>query len=143
LSSVNKLLNLNSGNSFSAVDISVIDLKNGEVDFIKQGATVGFIKRNGEVLKIESNSLPMGILDEVKPHLTKTVLTPDDIVVMMSDGVVDAFGEDDLIEYLRLLPSTSPQNLADTVLNRAKEQQKNYAKDDMTVLCGKLFYNYV
>lgn len=143
LSSVNKLLNLNSGNSFSAVDISVIDLKNGEVDFIKQGATVGFIKRNDEVMKIESNSLPIGILDEVKPHLTKTVLTPDDIVVMMSDGVVDAFEEDELIEYLRLLPSTNPQNLADTVLNRAKEQQKNYAKDDMTVLCGKLFYNYV
>ncbi len=141
LSSVNKLLNLSSGNVFSAVDISVIDLKNGEVDFIKQGATVGFIKRGDEVMKIESNSLPMGILDEVTPHLTKTVLTPDDIVIMMSDGVVDAFDPDDLAEYLRLLPSTSPQTLADTLLNRAKEQQKNYAKDDMTVLCGKIFYN--
>jgi stage II sporulation protein E len=143
IQSVNKLLNLTSSNVFSAMDISVIDLKNGEVDFIKQGATVGFIKRNEEVLRIESNTLPLGILDEVKPNLTKTVLTPDDIVVMMSDGVVDAFGEDDLVEYLRRLPSSSPQNLADTVLNRAKERQQNFAQDDMTVLCGKLFYNYV
>lgn len=140
LSSVNKLLNLNSGNVFSAVDISVIDLKNGEVDFIKQGATVGFIKRNDEVLRIESGTLPMGILDEVKPSLTKTVLSPDDIVVMLSDGVVDSFGEEKLLEYLRLLPSTSPQTLADTVLKRAKEIEQNYAKDDMTVLCGKLYY---
>ena len=142
LSCVNKLLNLTSENVFSALDVSVIDLKNGEVDFIKQGATVGYIKNGEEVSKIESNSLPLGILDEISPRVTKTVLTPDDFVVMMSDGIVDALGEENLEEYLKYMPSKSPQEVADCILNKAKLTQKNYPSDDMTVLVGKLYYNY-
>ena len=142
LSCVNKLLNLTSENVFSALDVSVIDLKNGEVDFIKQGATVGYIKNGEEVSKIESNSLPLGILDEISPRVTKTVLTPDDFVVMMSDGIVDALGEENLEEYLKYMPSKSPQEVADCILNKAKLTQKNYPNDDMTVLVGKLYYNY-
>ncbi len=141
LSSVNKLLNLTSENVFSALDISVVDLKSGEVDFIKQGGTVGYIKQGENVTKIESSSLPLGILESVKPKVTKTVLSPDDLVVMLSDGVVDAFGEDKLAEYLKYLPSKSPQELADTILSKAKRVQKNYPQDDMTVLVGKIFYN--
>ncbi len=141
LSSVNKLLNLTSENIFSALDISVVDLKNGEVDFIKQGATIGFIKQGENITKIESNSLPLGILENVSPKVTKTVLSPDDLVVMLSDGVVDAVGEDNLQEYLKFLPSKSPQEIADNILNKARKIQKDYPSDDMTVLVGKIFYS--
>lgn len=143
LTSVNKLLNLGREDIFSALDVSVVDLKNGEVDFIKQGATIGFIKKGEELNKIESNSLPLGILEEVKPKVTKTVLSTDDFVIMLSDGIVDAFGEEEnLANYLKGLPANNPQELADKILNRAKRQQQNYPKDDMTVLVGKIFYNY-
>ena len=143
LTSVNKLLNLGREDIFSALDVSVVDLKNGEVDFIKQGATIGFIKKGEELNKIESNSLPLGILEEVKPKVTKTVLSTDDFVIMLSDGIVDAFGEEENLEnYLKGLPANNPQELADKILNRAKRQQQNYPKDDMTVLVGKIFYNY-
>jgi stage II sporulation protein E len=141
LSSVNKLLNLTSENVFSALDVSVIDLKNGEADFIKQGATVGFVKTGDKVSKIESSGLPIGILDDVSPKVTKTILSPDDQLIMLSDGVVDAFGEDNLQEFLKYVRTKSPQELADTILNKAKEVQKNYPNDDMTVLVGKLYYN--
>ena len=141
LSSVNKLLNLTSENVFSALDVSVIDLKNGEADFIKQGATVGFVKTGDKVSKIESSGLPIGILDDVSPKVTKTILSPDDQLIMLSDGVVDAFGEDNLQEFLKYVRIKSPQELADTILNKAKEVQKNYPHDDMTVLVGKLYYN--
>lgn len=143
LTSVNKLLNLGREDIFSALDVSVVDLKNGEVDFIKQGATIGFIKKGEELNKIESNSLPLGILEEVKPKVTKTVLSTDDFVIMLSDGIVDAFGEEEnLTRFLKNLPSSNPQELADKILNRAKRQQQNYPKDDMTVLVGKIFYNF-
>ncbi len=141
LASVNKLLNLTSENVFSALDVSVIDLKNGETDFIKQGATVGFIKTGEKVSKIESSGLPMGILEDISPKVTKTVLSPDDQLIMLSDGIVDAFGEDNLQEFLKYVKTKSPQDLADTILNKAKEMQKSYPKDDMTVLVGKLYYN--
>ena len=45
LTSVNSLLNMGREEMFSALDVSVIDLKSGEVDFIKQGATIGFVKK--------------------------------------------------------------------------------------------------
>lgn len=141
LSSVNKLLNLTSENVFTTLDISVVDLKNGEADFIKQGATVGFIKTGDKVSKIESSGLPIGILENVMPKVTKTVLSPDDQLIMMSDGVVDALGEDNLQEFLKYVRTKSPQELADTILNKAREVQKNYPNDDMTVMVGKLYYN--
>ncbi len=143
LTSVNKLLNLSSQEVFSALDISVVDLKNGEVDFIKQGATIGFVKKGEVISKIESNSLPMGILEEVKPKVTKTVLSPDDYVIMLSDGVVDAFGEEELLQnFLKNINLSNPQEVADRILNRAKREQQNYPDDDMTVLVAKLFYNF-
>lgn len=143
LTSVNKLLNLNTQEVFSALDISVVDLKNGEVDFIKQGATIGFVKKGETLSKIESNSLPMGILEEIKPKVTKTVLSPDDYVIMLSDGVVDAFGEEEILQnFLKNISQTNPQEVADKILNRAKREQKNYPEDDMTVLVAKLFYNF-
>lgn len=141
LSSVNKLLNLTSENVFSALDVSVVDLKNGEADFIKQGATVGYVKNGDKVSKIESSGLPVGILDNISPKVTKTVLSPDDQLIMLSDGVVDALGEDNLQEMLRFVNTKNPQELADTILDKAKEVQKNYPNDDMTVLVGKLYYN--
>ena len=142
LTSVNKLLNLGREDVFSALDISVVDLKNGQVDFIKQGATIGFVKRGDSLSRIESNSLPLGILQEVKPKVTKTVLSTDDMVIMLSDGIVDAFKEDDLEAYLKSLRDNNPQVMADKILNKAKRQQKNYPEDDMTVMVGKIFYNY-
>ena len=142
LTSVNKLLNLGREDVFSALDISVVDLKNGQVDFIKQGATIGFVKKGDSLSRIESNSLPLGILQEVKPKVTKTVLSTDDMVIMLSDGIVDAFKEDDLEAYLKSLRDNNPQVMADKILNKAKRQQKNYPEDDMTVMVGKIFYNY-
>ena len=141
LTSVNKLLNLGEENVFSALDISVVNLKNGEIDFIKQGATVGFIKTGGEINCIESNSLPMGILQEVTPKITKTILSPEDIIIMLSDGIVDSFGEEELEKYLKNLNKINPQEIADCILNQAKRNQRNYPKDDMTVLVGRLYYN--
>ena len=95
-----------------------------------------------EINRISSNSLPMGILEKVKPKITKTVLSTDDTVILLSDGIVDSFKEENELEdYLMSLPQKSPQELANSILNRAKSKQKNYPNDDMTVLVGKLFYN--
>ena len=60
---------------------------------------------------------------------------------MMSDGIVDALGEENLEEYLKCVNFKSPQEMADNILNKAKVVQKNYPNDDMTVLVSKLFYN--
>ena len=64
----------------------------------KEGATIGFVKSGNNINEIKSNSLPVGVLDMVEPRITKTVLEADDILIMMSDGVVDAFSSIDEIK---------------------------------------------
>ena len=141
LTSVNSLLSLHQDENFSAIDIGIVDLKTGEIDFIKQGATSSYILSKTKLFKIESSGLPLGILSEVKPKIVKTVLTPEDFVIIVSDGIVDSFSSDENFEeFLSSLNYKNPQEMADKILNKANKNVKNYPKDDMTVVVGKLFY---
>ena len=107
---------------------------------VQTGETANARTQVNNINEIKSNSLPVGVLDMVEPRITKTVLEADDILIMMSDGVVDAFSSIDEIKNFILYQQTkNPQELAKIILDKAKRNQKNYPKDDMTVLTGKLF----
>lgn len=141
LTSVNSLLSLQQDENFTAIDVGVVDLKTGEISFIKQGATSSYILSKTKLFKIESSGLPLGILSEVKPKIVKTVLTPEDFVIIVSDGVSDSFKSDQNFEdFLSSLNYKNPQEMADSILKVANKNVKNYPNDDMTVLVGKLFY---
>lgn len=140
LSSVNKLLLLNNDERFTALDICVIDLNNLFVDLIKLGAPVGFIKHKNTVTLVKTGSLPMGILDEMKPIIQKTVLESQDMIIICSDGVVDAFeNEENLKNFINNERIIHPQILADNIIKQAIMLSKNCPKDDMTVLVGRVF----
>ena len=69
LCTVNKLLSINTEDSFTALDLSVIDLKTLNADFIKYGSPYGFIVNDEGIKIVEGNSLPLGIIDELKPSV--------------------------------------------------------------------------
>ena len=132
ITSVNKLLNLGRNDVFSAIDVCVVDLKSAIVDMIKLGACVGFIKQPHKTTVVESGALPIGILEEVKPKITKTALNSGDMIVLVSDGIVDAFGDEENIKtFITKDDTTNPQTLADNILKKAKEFDKNFPKDDI------------
>ena len=140
LNTVNKLLSVNTEDNFTALDIAVIDLKNRSSDFIKYGSPYGYILSDGRVRIIEANSLPLGILTDLKPSVCQAEINDGDMILFMTDGVSDAFGSSgDIIDYIRLAPAFNPQSLADEVLNKAIELSKGEKKDDMTVLCVRIF----
>lgn len=140
LNTVNKLLSVNTEDNFTALDIAVIDLKNHSSDFIKYGSPYGYILSDGRVRIIEANSLPLGILTDLKPSVCQVEIADGDMILFMTDGVSDAFGSSgDIIDYIRLAPAFNPQSLADDVLNKAVELSKGEKKDDMTVLCVRIF----
>ncbi len=139
LSSVNKLLGLNEEETFTALDLCVIDLNNSYADFIKLGASVGYIKHSNTTDIIDTNSLPIGILEQMSPKIQKTVLQDRDIIIICSDGVVDAFENPQILKNLINDADTlHPQLLADQILEQAIAQ-KTIAEDDMTVLVGRIF----
>ena len=140
LNTVNKLLSINADDNFTALDISVVDLKNCQADFIKYGSPYGFIISERGIKIIEGNSLPLGILEDLKPSVCHTDLSEENMILLVTDGISDAFGSaDDLIEFIRSLPALNPQSLADEILKKALELSNGKPADDMTALAVRLF----
>lgn len=140
LNTVNKLLSINAEDSFTALDVAVINLKTLNADFIKYGSPYGFIVNDGGVRIVEGNTLPLGILEELKPSVCSADLTDGDTIILTSDGISDAFGSSqDVIEFLRKVPAKNPQNLSDEILSQAINLSDGKKNDDMTVLSVRLF----
>lgn len=140
LSTVNKLLSLHKEDIFSAIDIGVIDLRNGIVDFIKMASPVTYILNDDGLKKISSTSLPMGIVDDISPMVKKEVVNANDYIIMVSDGISDSFENDDVFgEEIKNLKIKNPQELADDILRCALNKNSDYAVDDLTVLVIKVF----
>ena len=140
LSTVNKLLTFAKEESFACVDIAVVDLDEGRADVVKIGAPISFILSGNTLKVLESSTLPLGILETVRPDANAYKLEENDVLLFLSDGIADAFGSaTDLYEALRCLPAHNPQLLADELLAAALRAQNGVAKDDMTALAVRLF----
>lgn len=132
----------NTDEGFSTIDAALIDTASGKIKFIKAGAPVSFIKYRNRVEMIRGGSLPVGIIDEIAPKVTEKTVRAGDMVIMVTDGVIDAFsekqnGEDVLKKLLLETKTTNPQDMAEKILKKAKEQ--NSIRDDMTVLVGSIW----
>lgn len=137
---VNKILSVATEDNFSAVDLAVVDLALGSCDFIKIGAPYGFIVSAAGLRFVEGSSLPLGILDELKPTVATSTVSDGDMLLMLSDGVTDAFSSSsEFVDFLKTAPSSNPQALCDSVIKRALELDGGAAEDDMTALCVRIF----
>ncbi|HEY8346025.1 MAG TPA: SpoIIE family protein phosphatase [Symbiobacteriaceae bacterium] len=143
VNTVNSVLLLRSPDeTFATVDLAVIDLTTGRAEFVKVGAAPSFIKRGSEVTVVKMSSVPVGIINQVDVEAEYRMLRPGDLVVMLSDGVWDAIQEDVdkerwLLEQLQRETSTDPEEIAESLLARARELLPE-ATDDMTVLVARV-----
>ena len=121
----------------ATLDLTLVDLYTGRVRFFKQGAVSTFIRRGTEVAEIEPGSLPMGMDCEAGPVSAHGQLRDGDMIVMVTDGVLDALKEEDKEAAMRRLLAESTtlnaRELAEQVL-RAGWSEDEEARDDMTVL---------
>lgn len=126
------------GKKFTTLDMTAIDLYSGKCEIVKNGAAATFIKRKNQVETIYSRTLPMGIDMEAQPESTETILSDGDMVVMVSDGIIDAFPGDEKEFYveniLENMSSNNPSEVANGVLMQALSRNAKEASDDMSVL---------
>ena len=140
LNTVNKLLAVNTEDTFTALDVAVVDLKNSSADFIKYGCPYGFIITGSGIKIVEGNNLPLGIIEDLSPSVCSATLNDGDVILMLSDGISDSFGSAaDLVDFLRTVPAYNPQSLAENVLNKAVENYGGEKKDDMTALAVRVY----
>ena len=135
IESVNKLLIKRDKEVFSALDLGLIDLERGRLNLIKLGGASSFLIRNDEIREIKPASMPLGMLDEMKPKLLSFSITDGDYIVLLSDGVVDSFPSIDAIyQMMHTLPKLNPQLFAQNIIENALHNCGEVALDDMTAL---------
>ncbi|MGI6650009.1 MAG: SpoIIE family protein phosphatase [Bacillota bacterium] len=140
---VNSLLLLRSKEeSFATLDLAIINLQSGDGEFFKLGATPTFLVRQGKVTVISANSPPIGILDTLEVNSLKHRLEPGDLVVMVTDGLLDSrfhVAERDswLGEVLEKINSLNPREIANTLLEQALANCSR-VRDDMAVLVARI-----
>lgn len=94
LQTVNSALIAKSGDeSLATMDVVCVDLFTGRTEFRKAGAACTVVRRGRRSEVIEASSVPVGIMPGVEFACYQRDLSPGDIVVMVSDGVVAAGNE--------------------------------------------------
>ncbi|NMA65006.1 MAG: SpoIIE family protein phosphatase [Clostridiaceae bacterium] len=123
----------------ATMDILSIDLTDGNISCYKYDAAPSFIKGK-EGVTILGNEREDDSAEPV--HYSSGKMEPGDIVVMVSDGVTQAFSQDGEISALQLfidkIDTVNAQELADAVLNEAVIRSKEN-HDDITVLATRLW----
>ncbi len=126
------------GKKFTTLDMTAIDLYSGNCEIVKNGAAATFIKRGEEVETVFSSTLPMGVDMGAKSECIHTKLQDGDFVIMVSDGVIDAFPGDEKEFYveniLMNLKTNNPSEIANQILMQALSRNAKEASDDMSVL---------
>lgn len=130
--------------SFSTLDICTVDMYSGEAEFVKIGAVSTFILRDNRIELVKSSSLPVGILGDVDTEVVTTKLMEGDVIIMVTDGILDSTGnvvrnEKWLMRYIVKNRDKNPKALAETILKKAVENSHNSIRDDMTVLVAEIY----
>jgi stage II sporulation protein E len=117
----------------ATLDLFELDLMNGRASVYKCGAAPSYIYRRGRLFKMRSQSMPIGILNEVDLKKFELELSRGDVIVIVSDGVT---GEGSECPWLFDLLA---QNLPNRSLERTAELIVKYATakgtgDDITVI---------
>lgn len=134
----NSALMVKSGaETLSTLDVAAVDLFTGEVQLMKAGAPISYVRKGGEVHRLDAISLPVGILEEAVFCKTSAHLGEEDLLVMFSDGVV-APGEAWVAQLIRNWQGTEPSQLANLIVEKAAKYRTDGRDDDITAFVLKL-----
>ena len=137
LEMLNGFMRTRSSECSASVDLAQIDLITGEACFVKSGAAPSFILRNGNLYKLQSKTVPIGIMRELDAEKIRFELALGDVIVMVSDGVAQSL--EDGVWLANLLTYEWDDDLgamAEKILDNAVFA--NHRSDDMTVILARV-----
>lgn len=127
---------------FATLDIAIIDLYKGNIEFIKSGACPTYIKSRKKVQMIKSSSLPVGIVNKNNLEVFDKDIQSGEILLMCTDGILDSnieYKNKELwIKYLlEDIETNNTKKIADIILNEAIDNNFGKIKDDMSIIVCK------
>lgn len=125
------------------LDMCRLDLQKGSCDFCKAGGAVSFRKRGDEIEQIEGGQLPLGIFPDLDPHRNHGMLEEGDSIILMTDGVLEAFRdkgyEEAVRDALASMKEENPREMAEKLMQLAIFSSEGNVRDDMTILAATLW----
>lgn len=132
LSLLNNFLAAREEEVFATVDLFEADLYTGKGVIVKAGAAPSFILRDGVCNRLQSATVPAGIIRDIKAEQLSFDLKSGDTLVMLSDGISGAGDGDEAKQLLSTLPpQSSTAHIADKLLSDSL--RRGGSKDDMSV----------
>lgn len=136
---INSRINLvENSEVYSTLDALILDLFIGNAEIIKSASCDTYIKNKRNIRKIKSSSLPLGTIDKIDVQSDTVPLLDGDILIIVSDGIVDSMENDWLSEFLKNVSTNNVQKIADLILAEALDNNFGVAQDDMTVIVCKI-----
>jgi len=119
------------------VDAAILDLYNCRLDIYKAGAAPTFLYRHKRCCTVEAQSLPAGILGGAEAKRTSVTLSEGDIIVMLSDGVIET-GSEWIPSQIAALADGSLDELCKNLIATAHDRRLTDREDDMTVMAARI-----
>ncbi|MBQ8641333.1 MAG: SpoIIE family protein phosphatase [Clostridia bacterium] len=117
----------------ATVDLCEIDLVTLEARFVKSGAAPSFVIRDGSLFRLQSKTVPIGILRALDAEMIRFTVQPGDVIVMLSDGIARSFEECpwllDLLSTDNDIQGGDVTRAAEKIVAQAAERG---ARDDIT-----------
>lgn len=139
---INSSLNLDLNEEmYASLDLAIFDLFDGNLYSIKNGSTNTYIKNRKNIQVLKSEQMPLGIVNQITLSETLVKISDGDIIVLVSDGVVeskDITKNDWLEDYLKNASTNNVKKLSDLILAEAIDNSYGVAEDDMTVIVAKI-----
>jgi len=109
--------------AFMSLFYSVLDPSTGALDYVCAGHPFPILRRrDGRLEELGEGGLPLGMKQDLEPQGASTRLEPGDLLLLYSDGLVEALRQDgEAFGYDRLggllAQTASPQAMHDHIIN--------------------------
>lgn len=126
---------------YATLDICILDLFDGSLSIIKNGACNTYIKNKKNILIVKSNDMPIGVGMNVDLTEKNIPVSDGDIILMCSDGLLESKDEmktDWIEDFLRNSNTNNVQKISDMILAEAIDNNYGIAEDDITVIVAKI-----
>ncbi|MGH9158397.1 MAG: PP2C family protein-serine/threonine phosphatase [Vicinamibacteraceae bacterium] len=146
LQSVNRLFYDNTAdNAFATFFYSEFDDRTGHLRYANCGHLPALLLRDdGGVERLEATAPVLGLFVDWDCSVTERRLLPGDLLAIYTDGVTEAFNDDDeefgeerLVEVLRSRRHLSPNDLAVAVLDEVRRFSPREQHDDITLIVAR------
>ncbi len=134
---LNKTLTEKEEEIFTTVDLLEIDRINSTATLIKAGAAPTMLIRKGKSALLEAKTPPAGIMEKVIADKKTFPIEKGDMIVMLSDGILQTGSENTLLPKENLPPMPSARALAGKIMRSAR--QNSETADDMSVCVLRIY----